>query len=162
MQSPPCPALTCAWADAEEIPGAAEDEAPAEPSAPDRSPSATLRQENAAAGSGDTADVPALAQPGRGSENLAHEDRIQLSKNGLKNGNSPPSSLSLHPTSSDSDEELAMGQRMQQLPRSPSAVCLQRAQRLYSRDTARKAVSRCMPSRPFRWPTPSLSTFLRD
>lgn len=106
------------------MPHAAEAQPSDEPPARDTLPDAMVTEDNAVVGSGEIVHAPVVPQPGRGSENLAYDERTQLARNGLKNGHSPTSSLSLHPTSSDSEEGLAMGQRMQQLPRSPSAVRL--------------------------------------
>eukprot|EP00892_Ulva_mutabilis_P002817 jgi/Ulvmu1/12536/UM090_0023.1 len=60
------------------------------------------------------------AAPARVWDSEAREDGVLPVKNGVKDEHSPASSLSLHPTSSDSEEGLAMGQRMQQLARSIS------------------------------------------
>lgn len=90
-------------------------------------PNNVVLQHQSAAGSIQAVAVHAGIDPVPHTENQARNDGTHTAKNGFKNGNTPPSSSSLHPTSSDSEEGLPIAVRAQQHPGgSPSAVRLSR------------------------------------
>jgi len=119
------------------MPHAAEPHPSAESLGEGNVPNDDKEEMPAAADSREAPDAGHVPPQARASESQEPADRVLPAKNGIKEGHSPSSSLSLHPTSSDSEEGLAMGQRMQQLAPSESEVRPPLAYRIPTASTQR-------------------------